>query len=169
MYELDDARHWMQQLDNGLEKTINSFNVCKLLLDFPTSVRRTKTSPVYLKPENQPLHDRLLRILHRIAVDASVECERMAYSFWNSFGATQRPYPTTSHIQTNKLETWVHLHNFVKRKRSDGRHIQLNSCAYLIDPKATLKHLGIVTVTNIERVLAQVLEADLDADREERL
>jgi hypothetical protein len=168
VYELDDARHWMQQLDKGWERTISSFEVCKLLLDFPTSSRRTRTSPISLHPENQPLHDRLLRILSSLAFNALAESERMAYSFWNSFATTQRPFPVTPDLQRNKLEAWLHLHNFVKRKRSDRRHVRLNAFAYLIDPKATLKHLNIFKVTNIERVMLQVLEADLNADREEK-
>ena len=168
VYEPDDARYWMQQLDDGLDLSITSFDICKLLLDFPTSYRRTRTSPVRLKPENVPLHDRLIRLLTNIAQDAVLESERMAYSFWNSFSATNRPYPTTTSVDVNKLETWIHLHNFVKRKRSDERHTKVNSFSYLIDPKATLKHLGVFSITNIERVLNQVLASDLDADREEK-
>ena len=168
VYALDDPRHWMQQLDKGWEKSISSFDICKLLLDFPTSSRRTRTSPVYLHPENKPLHNRLLRLLNTQAYNALAESERMAYSFWNSFATSQRPFPVTPDLQTNKLETWIHLHNFVKRKRSDERHVRLNAFAYLIDPKATLKHLNVFRITNISRVLSLVLEADLDADREEK-
>ena len=158
----------MQQLDEGWEHTISSFDICKLLLDFPTSTRRTRTSPVSLRPENQPLHDRLIRLLTTRANNAAAESERMAYSFWNSFAASERPFPVTADLQSNKLETWIHLHNFVKRRRSDMRHVRLNSFAYLIDPKATLKYLGIFKVTNIERVM-MVLEADLDAPEEKAI
>ena len=87
VYEQDDARYWMRQLDEGLELSISPFEVCKLLLDFPISNRRTRTSPVRLQPENVPLHDRLIRLLTNIAQDAVLESERMAYSFWNSFSA----------------------------------------------------------------------------------
>jgi hypothetical protein len=135
------------------------------LLKFPLSTRRTKTSPIRLKLENTELHDRLLNLLIRhTKVNARKKnVKKHAISFWGSFKKSGRPFPTTSDIERNKLETWIHQHNFGTNTK--GR---INEFAYLIDPKATLKHLNVENITSVNKVLEFVLTKALDADKEQK-
>ena len=166
IYEFTDPRHHMQQMDKGLgPKT--AMETCLLLLKFPLSYRRTKTSPIKLCLENTALQERLLLQLTRIAANhgRKEDVKKHAYSFWSSFKSGERAFPTTPDIETNKLETWIHQHNYTFPIKRRGK---INDFAYLIDPKATLKHLNVFKITSIHRILEDVLEKALWADQEEK-
>ncbi len=167
IYELTDPRHYMQQMDKGFgPKT--AIETCQLLLQFPLAWRRTKTSPIKLRLENTALNERLLILLTRIANDTARKdnVKKHAFSFWSSFKSGDRPFPVTSDVERNKLETWLHQHNYIYPKKRRGK---INEFCYLIDPKATLKHLNIVKdLKPIHKIMEYILERGLWADSEEK-